>query len=78
MTMTNRIALPALFLLGILTAMVPSAKPLNACGIAPPHGFEASVADETALIVYDAATKTQHFLRTAWARKVIRRGRASN
>ena len=62
---TKRIALPAILLLGILTAMVPSAKPLRACGIATPRDYEANVADETALIVYDSATKSQHFLRMA-------------
>ena len=65
MTAATRWTPLAIILLGVLMATLPSAKTVRACGIAPPRGFEATVADETALIVYDSATKTEHFLRTA-------------
>jgi len=55
----------ALFLLAGLLVWIPSAEPVRGCAIAAPRNFEAAVADETALIVYDAATKTEHFLRLA-------------
>ncbi len=54
-----------LFLLAGLLAWIPSAEPVRACAIAAPRDFEPSVVDETALIVYDSATKTEHFLRMA-------------
>ncbi len=54
-----------LVLLAGLLAWIPAAYPVRACGIAAPRDFEASVAEENALIVYDAATKTEHFLRMA-------------
>ncbi len=54
-----------LVLLSGLLVWIPSANPVRACGIAAPRDFEATVASETALIVYDAATKTEHFLRLA-------------
>ena len=57
-------ALPLIFLSAGL-AFVPSTEPVQACGMAYPRDFEAAVADETALIVYDSATKTEHFLRLA-------------
>ncbi len=65
MTASKRLTPLAIILLGVVLAIVPPAKSVRACGIAPPRGFEATVADETALIVYDSATKTEHFLRTA-------------
>ena len=60
----SAIRITLVFFTGLLV-WIPSANPVRACAIAPPRGFEATVADETALIVYDAATKTEHFLRLA-------------
>ena len=52
-------------LLAGLLVWIPPAEPVQACAIATPRDFEATVASETALIVYDSATKTEHFLRLA-------------
>lgn len=37
----------------------------DACAPAPPAGEEVAIADEEAVIVWDAATKTEHFIRRA-------------
>jgi len=44
---------------------MPKAPRAEACAIATPGGQNAKIATETALIVYDSASKTEHFLRTA-------------
>jgi hypothetical protein len=51
-------------LLAILAA-IPCRTPLRACGVAPQPGGSVGIASESALIVYDAKAKVQHFLRTA-------------
>jgi hypothetical protein len=38
---------------------------LRACAVAPPPGAYVAIANETALIVWDADSKTQHFIRRA-------------
>jgi|GEM_PF-503963 len=58
-------AFPTLVLLGISLVVLPAPRPVQACGMAYGQGFEPRVADETALIVYDSATQTEHFLRLA-------------
>ncbi len=37
----------------------------DGCAVAPHRGDEVSIADESAIIVWDAATKTEHFIRRA-------------
>ncbi len=38
---------------------------VQACAAAPPRGEEVRIAEEEAIIVWDAATKTEHFIRRA-------------
>lgn len=52
----------------LLTAVlvaVPSPPPVRACAIIPRPGDSVVINSEDALIVYDSATKTEHFIRTA-------------
>ena len=55
-----RFAVPALLALALA---VPS--PLDACAPAPPQNVVVEVASESAVIVWDAKAKTQHFIRRA-------------
>jgi hypothetical protein len=48
----------------LIVAMV-SARPLLACAPAPHAGEEIDVVEESAVIVWDPATRTQHFIRRA-------------
>lgn len=49
-----------------LVAVFALAEPIaDACAPAPPAGEEVAIADEEAIIVWDAATKTEHFIRRA-------------
>src|SRR5437016_3719837 len=41
------------------------APAVRACAPAPPPGVRVEIADESAIIVWDAAAKTQHFIRRA-------------
>lgn len=57
-------------LLALGVALVSSAALLEpraalACASAPPRGAEVDIAGEEAVIVWDAKTKTEHFIRTA-------------
>lgn len=54
----------ALALLAAAVAAVPS-RPAAGCAVAVPPNSQADVSTESALIVWDAKTKTQHFVRTA-------------
>jgi hypothetical protein len=51
------------FLLVIGT--VSSVNLANACGTAPPRNTPVAIADESAIIIWDEANKTQHFIRRA-------------
>ena len=42
-----------------------SARYAQACATAPPEGATVAVAGESAIIVWDEATKTEHFIRRA-------------
>jgi hypothetical protein len=61
----NRIV-PGVILAALLTA-VPLAAPSPApgCASVPPRGERVEITDEVALIVWDEATKTEHFIRRA-------------
>jgi hypothetical protein len=50
-------------LLAVALAACP--RPAAGCAVAPPRGGDVGISGESALIVYDAATKTEHFIRTA-------------
>jgi hypothetical protein len=62
--MTLRPILLALALLSAagLPLLLPAAR---ACAPVPPKGQHVEIADETAIIIWDAAGKTQHFIRRA-------------
>src|SRR4051812_24031337 len=56
----------ATVVLGVLAVSIPAPRPLAACASAPERGANGvQIASESALIVYDSTTKTEHFLRTA-------------
>ena len=50
-------------LLALAFLLVP--RVADACAPAPPRGAEVMIAAEEAIILYDAATKTEHFIRRA-------------
>lgn len=54
------VAVPAVGL-----AVVESPRPARGCGVAVPRGGRVDVATETAVIVWDEAARTEHFIRTA-------------
>ena len=60
----NRIA-PVLFLLALAAWVGMAPSPAPACAVAPPKGGRVDVSDEAALIVWDEATRTEHFIRRA-------------
>ena len=62
--MTNGTGLAVRAWLMVLTAVAP-ASPAWACGAAGPRNEPVAVASESAIIVWDEATKTQHFIRRA-------------
>lgn len=59
----TRLAVPVALLLAALVAATPA--DVRGCGGAYHPGERVDVADETALIVWDEATKTEHFVRRA-------------
>jgi len=61
--MPFRLSLAAL-LLGV-ALLSSSAPPLPGCCPAPPSGKPVVNADQTVILIWDAATKTQHFIRKA-------------
>ena len=61
--MLTRISL-ALLLAGVWL-LPSSAPPLPACCPAPPSGKPVVNADQTVILIWDAATKTEHFIRKA-------------
>ena len=61
--MTRRLYRSGLALFVAALFVLPA--PTDACGPAPPRDVVVEVASETAIIVWDATTKTQHFIRRA-------------
>lgn len=49
----------------LAAALVACPRPAVGCAVAPPRDGTTSISGESALIIYDAATKTEHFIRTA-------------
>ncbi len=62
--MASRMVLPSLFAAAFVCAIL-LAPPLPACCPAPPPGIQVVNADQTVIILWDAANKTQHFIRKA-------------
>ncbi|HYV34263.1 MAG TPA: DUF2330 domain-containing protein, partial [Gemmataceae bacterium] len=60
---TFRLLIVGTFLL--MVGLVSSAQLADACAPAPPHNMPVAIADESAIIIWDEATKTQHFIRRA-------------
>src|SRR5262245_33760455 len=50
-------------ILAVLPVVAPS--PATGCASAPPPGARVEITDEVALIVWDEATQTEHFIRRA-------------
>jgi hypothetical protein len=48
-----------------LAALVTPARPAEACATAPPPGVMVQIAEESAIIVWDAKAKREHFIRRA-------------
>ena len=61
--MKQPIRLAGVTLLAAATLSLPSAS--DACAPAPMRGVVVEVASESAIIIWDAKTKTQHFIRRA-------------
>jgi hypothetical protein len=58
--------LGALLALSLALSLPASDTPdADACAIAPPRGADVRIAEEEAIIVWDPATKTEHFIRKA-------------
>ncbi|MCU0705320.1 MAG: DUF2330 domain-containing protein [Fimbriiglobus sp.] len=57
--------LPLAVPLLLATVLVSFPRPAAGCAVAPPPNGSVGISGESALIVYDAATKTEHFIRTA-------------
>lgn len=55
----------AILWLGVLAVVLGRTPVVHACAAAPPRGEEVRVAEEEAIIVWDAATGTEHFIRRA-------------
>lgn len=49
----------------LAVALVACPRPAVGCAVAPPRDGAISISGESALIIYDGATKTEHFIRTA-------------
>src|SRR4051794_17849048 len=62
--MTSRIGL-SLLSAAALVALLPWSSPAPACCPAPPPGKPVVNADQTVILIWDADTKTQHFIRQA-------------
>lgn len=63
--MRPRFALAALVVSTAGLALLKAPDPASACAIAPPKGGRVEIADETAVIVWDAKAKVEHFIRSA-------------
>lgn len=49
----------------LLAGLLALPAPSDACGVAPPRDVVVEVASESAIIVWDEQTKTEHFIRRA-------------
>ena len=62
--MPSRIVLTLSFV-GVFISGIVTTSPLPACCPAPPSGKPVVNADQTVIILWDAANRTQHFIRKA-------------
>jgi hypothetical protein len=62
--MSSRIGLSVLFVVVFVFGIVPTSR-MRACCPAPPSGKPVVNADQTVIIIWDAANRTQHFIRKA-------------
>jgi hypothetical protein len=63
--MNARLCLVVVALLLLSAAASPHAERAVACAVAPPRNKQVQIADETAIILWDPASKTEHFIRQA-------------
>jgi hypothetical protein len=63
--MRRRLLAVLLAVPAVALALTESPPPAHGCAPAPPRGGHVDIATETAIIVWDEAAKTQHFVRTA-------------
>src|SRR5262249_38987208 len=63
--MTLRVRVVVFALLAAFLLAVPAPPAADACAVAPMHDVVVEVASESAIIVWDAQSKTQHFIRRA-------------
>src|SRR6516165_6284836 len=49
----------------LLTSLAAAARPAGACATAPPPGVVVQIAEESAIIVWDAKARVEHFIRRA-------------
>jgi hypothetical protein len=62
----RRHCVSCLFLVLIMMFVaLPAADPARGCAVAPPRNKYVDIAEETALIVWDSQSKTEHFIRRA-------------
>jgi len=54
-----------LFLMAVGVVVLSGLRPISACCPAPPSGKPVVNADQTVILIWDADTKTQHFIRQA-------------
>lgn len=61
--MRRPLLLTPILMLAVVLVWCP--RPAAGCAVAGPEGGTTTIRSESALIVYDSATKTEHFIRTA-------------
>ncbi len=54
-----------LLMLGLIGSAVPWSPPAEGCGLGFARGRQVAIADESAIIIWDDANKTEHFIRRA-------------
>lgn len=63
--MSRSLRLAPLFALATAVAWLPPADPARGCAVAPRPGTQVDISAESAVIVWDDAAKTEHFIRRA-------------
>jgi hypothetical protein len=58
------VSLSMLLTLAVVLLLVPDERAVG-CAAAPPFGATVRIADESAIIIWDASSKTEHFIRRA-------------
>jgi hypothetical protein len=61
-----RLTIPAILVTTIVLFSIPGHRPTaEGCAVAPRAGQHVDIAEESAIIIWDSATKTEHFIRRA-------------